>query len=169
MGDFDKLMAEKLESNGIAVTCNGRYVDDINTVIQAIPYGWRWVDGVEGQDGRMEYDDDWVEEDEVDPLDRHTMRILVKIADTIKTDLAFSGDCCSNNEDGYIPVLDLKMKPVLVTETAEGRPPVSYYQITFKFYKKPMARKSVMNANTEYSPPTLKMMLWRLLMSLFVR
>ena len=103
---------------------------------------------MEGQSGRMEYDDEWVEEDEREPLDRHTMKILVRIANSIKADLNFTGDCCSNNEDGYIPVLDMKMKTVLVTETAEGRPPVSYYQTTFKFYKKPMARKSVMNANT---------------------
>ena len=123
MGDFDRLMEEKLEENGIKVDCNGRYVDDINTIIQAIPFGWRWVEGIEGQSGRMEYDDKWVEEDEREPLDRHTMTILVKIANSIKTDLNFTGDCCSNNEDGYIPVLDMKMKTVLVTETAEGRPP----------------------------------------------
>ena len=96
----------------------------------------------------MEYDDEWVREDEKEPLDRRTMDILVKIADSIKSDLYFEGDCCSNNPDGYLPVLDLKMKTVLITEMVENKAPVSYYQVLFKFYKKEVARKSLMAANT---------------------
>ena len=100
MGDWDQKMAEKLEENGIYVECNGRYVDDVDIVIESIPPGWRWVEETSGHGGRMEYDDDWVFEDEKEPLDRHTMNILVKIADSIKPDLKFEGDCCSNNPDG---------------------------------------------------------------------
>ena len=96
MGDWDLKMAERLEENGIFVECNGRYVDDVDIVIEAIPPGWRWVEETSDHGGRMEYDDDWVLEDEKEPLDRHTMNILVKIADSIKPDLKFEGDCCSN-------------------------------------------------------------------------
>ena len=61
------------------------------------------------------------------------------------------GDWCSKNQDGYIPVLDLKMKPVLVHQPADPNkktPEVTYYQVAFKFYKKPMARPTIMDANT---------------------
>ena len=146
MGDWDLKMANKLEENGIYVECNGRYVDDVDIVIEAIPPGWRFVEDESG--GRLEYDDEWVIEDEKEPLDSHTMKILVKIADSIKPDLKFEGDCCSNNADGYLPVLDLKMKTVLITEKVENKEPISYYQIFFKFYKKEVARKSLMAANT---------------------
>ena len=129
MGDWDLKMAEKLEENGIYVECNGRYVDDVDIVIESIPPGWRWVEEASDRGGRMEYDDEWVLEDEKEPLDRHTMNILVKIADSIKSDLYFEGDCCSNNPDGYLPVLDLKMKTVLITEMVENKAPVSYYRI----------------------------------------
>ena len=56
MGDWDLKMAEKLENNGISVECNGRYVDDVDTIIETIPHGWRWIDNIPGLDGRMEYD-----------------------------------------------------------------------------------------------------------------
>ena len=36
--------------------------------------------------------------------------LIPKHFPTIKDDLNFTGDCCSNNEDGSIPVLDMKMK-----------------------------------------------------------
>ena len=49
------------------------------------------------------------------------------------------GDCCSYNNDGYIPVLDLKMKTVLIHQPADPEkktPEIMYYQVAFKFYKK---------------------------------
>ena len=43
------------------------------------------------------------------------------------------------------------MKTILVYEPEDlelGLPAISYYQATFKFYKKPMARPTIMHANS---------------------
>ena len=43
------------------------------------------------------------------------------------------------------------MKTVLIHQSEDvvkGTPEIMYYQVTFKFYKKPMARPTIMHANT---------------------
>ena len=61
------------------------------------------------------------------------------------------GDCGSKHTDGCIPVLDLKMSTVLIHEEEDKErkiPSIMYYQTSFKFYKKPMARPTVMHADS---------------------
>ena len=65
--------------------------------------------------------------------------------------IQMEGDWGSKNEDGCIPVLDLKMKTVLICEMEDkerGMQAFSYYQTSFKFFKKPMARPTIMDAKT---------------------
>ena len=158
MGDWDAKMARKLENNMVEVEMFKRYVDDVDIIMEAIPYGYRWVPISEHDpdshcyiSGRLEYDEKWEKEDEKIPLDLHTTNVMVAMANSIQKELQFEGDCGSNHEDGYIPVLDLKMKTVLLTEPGIDGTLVSYYQTIFKFFKKPMARKTIMNAKTAMS------------------
>ena len=93
---------------------------------------------------RLEYDISWELEDDDIPLDKHTVSIMVAMSNSIREAIQMEGDYCSNHQDGYIPVLDLKMKTVLVYQPSDpdkGTPEVTYYQVTFKFYKKPKLRK----------------------------
>ena len=122
-----------------------RYVNDVDMVMDAIPHGYRWTGEI------MEYNLEWELEDEEIPLDQHTLSIMVAMANTIRPAIQMEGDCDSNHQDGYIPVLDLKMKTVLIHQSEDvvkGTPEIMYYQVTFKFYKKPMARPTIMHANT---------------------
>ena len=117
----------------------------MDVVMDAIPHGYRWTGQI------MEYDIEWELEDEEIPLDQNTLSIMVAMANTIRPAIQMEGDCDSNHQDGYIPVLDLKMKTVLIHQSEDvvkGTPEIMYYQVTFKFYKKPMARPTIMHANT---------------------
>ena len=97
----------------------------------------------------LEYDQQWELEDERTPLDQHTLNILVAMSNTIRPAIQMEGDCGSRNKDGCIPVLDLKMNTVLIRHPADSEEPeYTYYQVTFKFYKKPMARPTIMHAKT---------------------
>ena len=113
--------------------------------MKAIPHGYRWTGH------RIEYDWQWELEDEYKPLDQHTVSVMVAMANSIRPAIQMEGDWGSKNEDGCIPVLDLKMRTVLVhlpRDPQTGRPEISYYQASFKFYKKPMARPTIMSAFT---------------------
>ena len=145
MGDWDIEMKEKCEANMVEVDLSDRYVDDVDIVMGAIPHGYRWVKE------RLEYDEEWELEDENIPLDQHTITIMEDISNSIRKSIQMEGDYGSKHTDGCIPVLDLKMRTVLITEKEDkerGMPAISYYQTSFKFYKKPMARPTVMHASS---------------------
>ena len=108
MGDWDTRMAELCVTNCVEVAMSDRYVDDVDTIMKAIPHGYRWTGH------RVKYNWQWELEDEKIPLDQHTVSIMVAIANTIRPAIQMEGDYGSRHEDGYIPVLDLKMNTVLV-------------------------------------------------------
>lgn len=87
-----------------------RYVDDIDMVMGAILLGFRWMEG------RLQYNPEWEKEDDHKPLDEHTVLIMVAMANSIRPAIQMEGDWGSRHPDGCIPVLDLKIKTVLVTE-----------------------------------------------------
>ena len=145
MGDWDVEMKEICATNLVKIDMSDRYVDDIDTIMGAIPHGYRWT----GK--RLEYDQQWELEDKSKPLEEHTINIMVAMSTSIRPAIQMEGDCGSNHIDGCIPVLDLKMKMVLLTKPGDPSnniPTISYYQTYFKFFKKPMARPTTMHANT---------------------
>ena len=74
---------------------------------------------------------------------------MVAMANTIRPAIQMEGDCGSRHQDGYIPVLDLKMKTILIHQKEqEGTPEIMFYQISFKFFKKPMAHPTIMHVRT---------------------
>ena len=134
----DAKMRELCEKNGVEADMSYRYVDDVNTILGAIPHGYRCT----GE--RLEYDPSWELEDEAKPLNKHTVTIIVAMSNSIRDSIQMEGDCCTNHQSGYIPVLDLKMNTVLIYQPAnpeENTPEVMYHQVCSKFFKKPMARR----------------------------
>ena len=124
MGYWDVEMKEICESNMVKIDLSDRYVDDVDTVMGAIPHGYRWVNNM------LQYDIQWELEDETIPLDEHTVKLMVEIANSIRPAIQMEGDWGSKHPDGCIPVLDLKMKTVIVHEPGDpttGRLPYAYY------------------------------------------
>lgn len=110
-----------------------------------IPYGYRWTEG------RLQFNAEWVEEDKDIPMDKHTCNIIVQLANSINPSIQFMGDIASDYTEGYVPILDISvhMVKIGVPENSEdGTPADSYQNIEYRFYKKPMARKTVMMANS---------------------
>ena len=95
----------------------------------------------------IQYDESWELEDENIPPDQHTVQILTNMVNTIRLGIQMEGDWGSKYPDNAIPVLDLKLDTVLVHEVVQGED-VSYYQVSFKFYKKPVSRPTIINAST---------------------
>ena len=146
MGDWDSRMTELCESNCVEVDMSDRYVNNVDTIMKAIPHGYRWT----GQ--RLKYDWLWELEDERIPLDQHTVNTMVAMANTIRPAIQMEGDCGSRHEDGHIPVLDIKIATILIHipgDPETGKPALTFYQANFKFYKKPMACPTIMNARTQ--------------------
>ena len=136
MGDWDGHMLDLCKSNMIQVDVSDRYVDDVDTVLGAIPHGYRWMYGM------IQYDQSWELEDESTPIDQHTVQVLTNMVNSIRPGIQMEGDWCSKYQDNAIPVLDLKLATVLVHEIKHGVD-VTYYQVSFKFFKlnKPLSNE----------------------------
>ena len=111
----------------------------------AIPYGYRW------HQGKVQYNKDWVEEDSKLPADLHTCNILTDLANSINNSIQFTGDVPSNYSSKRVPMLDMQMKIIYLTspeDPATNTPEYTYPQISYTFFKKTMARKSIMQNNS---------------------
>ena len=97
---WDKKLLAKLQDIGLTTLLYKRYVDDINVAMQAVPCGATL------QDGRMVIDVDRVDE-QADDI--RTMSILKQVGDSIHASIQLETDCPSNNADGKVPILDLKL------------------------------------------------------------
>ena len=95
----------------------------------------------------IQYDQSWELEDESTPIDQHTVQVLTNMVNSIRPGIQMEGDWCSKYQDNAIPVLDLKLTTVLVHEVINGVNSM-YYQVSFKFYKEPVSRPTIINANT---------------------
>ena len=97
---WDKKLLTKLQDIGVIMLLYKRYVDDINVAMQAVPCGATL------QDGRMVIDVDRVDE-QADDI--RTMSIMKQVGDSIHASIQLETDCPSNNDDGKVPILDLKI------------------------------------------------------------
>mgnify|MGYP003326363475 CR=1 FL=1 len=130
------------DQNNIEVDLLDVYVDDADSVMGVIPYGHYW-NGKE-----LLYDQARITEDEKTPDDAFTVNIMVAISNSIQDAIQWEGDCGSNHEDGRIPVLDLKLEVIYIQEPAniaKNIPAFEYPQVSFTFYRKPMARSTIMS------------------------
>ena len=96
------------------------YVDDGNLALEAFPLGARLVNG------SIIIDNDKIESDRAIPDDRRTAEIVLEIANSVTDTIKLTIDFPSNNEDGWIPNLDIQAR-------------VNNNRIEYKFFKKKMS------------------------------
>ena len=120
MSLWDKSFRDKLRKLGIKVDVYTRYVDDILVVARAINPGWDFC----LKRKTMIFDPDKANT-QLNP-DQYTFEILLKIANTLDSDIQLTMDVPSQNEGGKMPVLDLNVW-------------VSQNVVRHSFYSKPMA------------------------------
>ena len=80
--------------------------------------------GVRFENGKLVKKEELVEEDMIVPIDERTMKVLAEVANTIYKCVQFTVDFPTKNEDGMVPVLDLKVA-------------VRDNQVVHEFYEKP--------------------------------
>ena len=76
------------------------------------------------------------------------------MANSIRPWIIMLGDCSSNYADSIIPMLDLKIKVTTITIPEDNENEISAYecqQVYFVFYKKSMAKASIMDAKSAMS------------------
>ena len=112
-----------------------RYVDDSNLAVIALELGTRF------EDNRLVIRPELIEEDKKVARDKLTADILKKIANTIAEMIIMEEDVCSNYNDKKIPILDLKVWVEIEEQVL----------IRHEFFKKTMASKTTLRAQTAYS------------------
>ena len=139
--ESDIAIAKLCEANHILLDVDGRYVDDDNNVLSAIPYGYRW------SEGRVQFNVDWVAEDSKLPEDKHTANVLVDLANSIRPAIQYTADVGSTYTNGRVPILDMAMKVIEATFTEDG---ITFTcpQVSYNFFKKGMARKTIMKSSS---------------------
>ena len=82
-----------------------RYVDDVNMAWKIMRRGTRW----NGE--RMKWREEWKREDDEknEADDKRMMREVRLMANTLESDIQFTVDVASENVEGKLPVLDVKM------------------------------------------------------------
>ena len=83
--------------------------------------------------------------------DERTMNVMVDLANTINANIVMTGDCPSKHESGRVPMLDLAIfmeDQQHEVNTTIGRFKVSVEQVSYGFYKKPMASKLILRSST---------------------
>lgn len=132
---WDKQFKNKTRNIGISNKLYERYVDDINIGTEATEKGTRF-------DGTMTIDQKSIEEDENVEKDERTMKVLKQIGNSIHPSIQLEIDYPTNNEDGKLRILDLKVW----IEKIEGK-----RLIVYEHYSKEVSTKAVINAKSAMS------------------
>ena len=133
---WDKLYKDKVEKAGIDIRLYERYVDDSNQVV-TVPAPGSVYDAVSE---KVVIDANQVEADNDISDDVRTAKVMTDIANTVIPGIIMEFDVPSNNTDGKMPILDMKVW----LEPSEGN-------ILFQHYQKPTASQSVMHARSAQS------------------
>ena len=130
---WDRQFKERLRQVQNDMKIHERYVDDTNVATLETEIGARY----DGE--RLVVTEETRREDEGIPADKRTMLVLQAIASYIHPSIRLTIDYPSNNEDGKVPMLDIKMWIAMIS----GR-----RWILYEHYEKPMATKAVINAKS---------------------
>ena len=98
----------------------------------------------------MEYKKEWELEEDY-PDDKRSMNVMVHLANQIHPNLVMMGDCPSKHSTGRVPMLDLAIYMEVTdvdVNTDIGWFRVAVEQVSYGFYKKPMASKLILRATT---------------------
>ena len=138
-GEVDREFAELCEQNKVKLDLDTRYVDDKQNVMGAIPYGFRWVNTA------IVFNADWVDEDSKLPEDLHTANVMMTMANSIRPSIQFTVDVGSNYADNRVPILDMAMRMENISFTEHGTTFICP-QVSYVFFKKSMARTTIMKS-----------------------
>ena len=141
---WDRQFKERLRQVNQQLNLHERYVDDSNVVTMAVERGARY----DGE--RLIVSEETFQQDEGIPADKRTMLVLQEIASHIHPSIRLTIDYPSNNTDGKVPMLNVKMW----IEDINAR-----RQIMYEHYEKPMSTKAVINARSALPMQTKRTML----------
>ena len=121
-------LLQKLERLGWKPKMLKRYVDDANTVLQALRPGTKYNQTEE----KLEIVEEKVEGDQGKEIDEITMKVFGEVANAVDQSIEVEVDYPSKNEDHMMPILDMKMSMNQQNE------------VVFMFYRKPQCNKFTM-------------------------
>ena len=134
MKRWDRLYLEKAKNAGVEMKMYERYVDDSNQVARVPPHGFKLdrermkLVPDHNNDGGGEKEDD-----------ERLAEILKEIANSVMPCIQMEADWPSKNEDGKLPILDLK-----VWTNDKG-------DILYTHYEKPMSSKSILHIKSAHT------------------
>ena len=105
-----------------------RYVDDVNTVVQALKPGTKY----NATEEKLEIVEEKVEDDHGKEVDKITMEVFGEVANSVDPDIEVEIDYPSKNEGRMMPILDMKMSMNQQNE------------VVYMFYRKPQCNKFTM-------------------------
>ena len=126
---WDGQFIEKLKELDIKLEMHKRYIDDQNQAVEGCQPGLRYVDG------RLEIQQNKVEEDHQVGTEKSTAKLMRTIGDSITPMIKLEEDVPSNHEDNRLPILDL----IVWVEDNRAK---------HVFYKKPMASRKVISSRS---------------------
>ena len=130
---WDKLYLEKVEKAGLRMRLYERYVDDSNQVAEIPTAGTRY----DVEQNKLVLDPQL--RDQNTPTDERLAKVLLDIANSVMECVQMEGDWPSKNEDGKMPILDMKG-----WIDGEGT-------LLYKHYEKKVSSKTVLNAKSAHS------------------
>ena len=130
---WDRQLTERLRRIDCLMELHKRYVDDSNVAMMETEVGARY----DGE--RLFITEDSIREDEGVPADKRTMQLLQRIASHIHPSIRSTIDYPSNNADGKVPMLDVKMWITVINERR---------RIMYEHYEKDMSTKAVINVKS---------------------
>ena len=137
MRRWDQLYIKRVQKAGIQMPLYERYVDDSNQIAVVPPRGSKY-DKVRKVLVTEEVQDIESNESEISEEER-LANILKNIANDILPCIRMEADWPNNNEDGKLPILDMKVW----TENETGN-------VMYTHYEKPMASKSVIHSTSAH-------------------
>ena len=140
---WSRKFKELCRENRLGLRLYKVYVDDESQLWDEMEMGRRW------NGKKMEWKEEWFNEDKEkgEETDKRMMREILKMANTIEPDIEVTADIPSENEEGKLPVLDLKMW----VEQIEGEGGESYPELRHEYYEKGMVAPRVIDQKSALS------------------
>ena len=127
-------MTQRLEELSWPPLMIKRYVDDLNAILTAVKPGVRFNQA----ENKLEVVEELMEEDRNKVKDELTMKVFGDVANSIDPDIEVEIDFPSKHPSQMLAILDMEMGML------ENK-------VQYKFYRKPMANKYTMMANSAVS------------------
>ena len=116
---------------GVGLHCIKVYVDDTNIVCDVLPSGIKFCP----TDKKLVFDPHIVEQEDRIPMDLRTAKIFQDVGNSILQYIDLTVDAPSNYNDGWMPLLDLKVK-------------IKNKEILYCHYRKPMCNSRLILARS---------------------